>query len=376
MKIFLVLLIAIQAIGRLMAQPVEGELDYSVILIGDAGEHKRYMQAVMDKASQRLDQFGQESAVVFLGDNIYPLGLPVETDSKREEMEGKLKPQLDVIVNSATKGFIVPGNHDWAKGKRQGRTNILEQQQFIANYLGQDQAYNPKNACPGPVEVSLFEDLSLVMIDTEWLLHEETNLSKSQHCEYKNNAEVMAAIADIVDNNMDKNLLFVAHHPVLTYGSHGGVFHIKQHIFPLTDMKKGLLIPLPVIGSFYPAYRKWFGNIQDATNKRYKAIMAEMVTSFEKHPRTIHAAGHEHALQHMTRNNVEYIVSGSGAKTEFVKKKGFANYVTGYSGLTQLYYYANGDIWMEFWVFNEDSPEGAVAYKAQLFDQKEIQSND
>jgi hypothetical protein len=39
----------------------------------------------------------------------------------------------------------------------------------------------------------------------------------------------------------------------MSNGIHGGYFGIKQHIFPFTDMKKKLYIPLPVIGSIYPS---------------------------------------------------------------------------------------------------------------------------
>ncbi len=244
---------------------------------------------------------------------------------------------------------------------------ISAQQRFTDDYIGTTEAFSPRDACPGPVEISLDEDLILVIIDSQWLLSEESNIAKSDHCDFRSVSEVMARIKSIVNENMDKNLLFVAHHPVLTYGSHGGIYTFKQHVFPLTDMNKSLWIPLPVIGSAYPLYRKWFGNIQDTTNPTYGSIMGEMVKSFETHPKVIHAAGHEHALEHMVRNNVEYIVSGSGSKTEFVKKKKFAEFVCGDNGFSQLYYYSNGEVWLEFWVFNKNYPTGTVSYKTQLF---------
>ncbi len=352
---------------ELYSQPSDDEITFSVVLIGDAGEHKPYSLPILEVATERLEQFGEQSAIIFLGDNIYPLGLPPEEDPKRTKMEAKLSPQLDVIKNSAGKGYMVPGNHDWAKGKKNGRVNLLEQQEFTDQYIGNKQSFYPRDACPGPVEISLNDNLVLVIIDSQWLLAEGFNIPISGHCEYKSNNEVIAQIESIVENNMGKHLLFAMHHPVITYGSHGGVFQFKQHIFPLTDMKKNLYIPLPLVGSFYPLYRKWFGNIQDTTNPAYTSIMDQMAGSFEKHPRTIHAAGHEHALEHMVRNNVEYIVSGAGSKTEFVKQKGHAQFVTGDSGLTQLYYYNNGEVWMEFWVFNGDNPRGNVDYKVQLF---------
>ena len=95
--------------------------------------------------------------------------------------------------------------------------------------------------------------------------------------------------------------------------------------------------------------------------------MDQLVTHFENHPRVIHAAGHEHALEHMQRNGVEYVVSGSGAKTEFVKQKGYAQYATGKNGLATLSYLDNDQLWLSFWVFDEKNPEGARLYQEQLF---------
>ena len=132
-------------------------------------------------------------------------------------------------------------------------------------------------------------------------------------------------------------------------------------------MNKSLYIPLPVLGSFYPLYRKSRGNIQDATNSKYRAIMDRMVASFEKHPKIIHVAGHEHALEHARKSGVEYIVSGSGAKTEFVKKKGYALFVSGENGFSRVNYYSNDQVWMEFWAVNEEHPQGRVVYQTEFF---------
>ncbi len=110
----------------LISQPNEEDLQYSIILIGDAGEHRPFSKSVFKMASDRIRRSGKNSAVIFLGDNIYPLGLPTKENPERSKMEGKLSPQLEVIRNSEGRGFIIPGNHDWAKGRKSGRIHLLE----------------------------------------------------------------------------------------------------------------------------------------------------------------------------------------------------------------------------------------------------------
>ena len=355
------------------SQSSTSELDYTVILVGDAGEHKPYSQPLLDKVTERLNEFDEDATVIFLGDNIYPVGLPMEEDKKRIEMEGKLAPQVEVINESQGEGFIIPGNHDWAKGREYGLENILEQQEFVDAKTKRNDAFQPRDGCPGPVEIPLNDNLVLIVVDTQWLLVEKDDLPRFAHCPYKTPNEVTNEIEAIVSRNQDKHILFTAHHPIHTYGSHGGVYPFKMHLFPLTDMKKWLYLPLPVIGSIYPWYRSSIGNIQDATNQNYQQIMSPIVASLESHPRAIHAAGHEHALEHTTSNGVEYIVSGSGSKMEFVKKKNQAAYVCGDNGFGQLYYYADGSVQLEFWVFNKRHPQGKVLYDVMLFTPRSVE---
>ena len=70
---------------NLLSQPSAEGIEYSVILIGDAGELRPYSLPILEVATERLAPFGDQSAVIFLGDNIYPLGLPPEDDPKRQQ---------------------------------------------------------------------------------------------------------------------------------------------------------------------------------------------------------------------------------------------------------------------------------------------------
>jgi hypothetical protein len=204
----------------------------------------------------------------------------------------------------------------------------------------------PYNGCPGPIEFSVDDRIALILLDTQWFLQK-----KEHTCQTSNFEKIFYQIDSLMDKN--KMVIVAAHHPVLTYGSHGGVFSLRQHIFPLTDVNRSLYVPLPVIGSLYPLYRKIFGNIQDTASPKYKAMRRAMAKVLENHPGTIYLSGHEHALQYAFKNGVHYVVSGSGVNSTFVRKKGSARFVSQEHGFATITLFENGTSQLEF--FSGDS---------------------
>ena len=105
----------------------------------------------------------------------------------------------------------------------------------------------PEDGCPGPVEVHLSDNIVLVIMDSQWWLHLNPKPGPQSECPCKTKDEIITRLNDIVYRNQDKLLLFATHHPMKSYGVHGGYFTLKQHLFPLTDIKPSLYIPLPVV---------------------------------------------------------------------------------------------------------------------------------
>ncbi|MDA0193442.1 MAG: metallophosphoesterase [Bacteroidetes bacterium] len=361
---FFILLFADEVSGQ---QPDGSHLTYSVFLIGDAGEYKSARDDVLKLAAEQVRIAGEKSTIIFLGDNIYQKGLPPEGDPDRKYLEGKLTPQLDVIINSPGSGYIIPGNHDWYKSKEKGLAAIKEQGKFARDFTGDSEVFLPKDGCPGPIDVKLTEDIILVVIDSQWPLHKYNKPGIGSNCRYQTLEEMQKGIDDIIKENQTKKLIVAAHHPIYTYGNHAGIFSFKTHVFPLTDPFGALFIPLPIVGSIYPIYRKVIGNDQDITGKLNRAVMNPIRKSLETHPMAIHVSGHEHALEHIVSNNVNYIVSGSGSKTEYVRKKKLAKYARSENGFSRINFYTSGEAWVEFWVVDKVKPKGYLDYEAILF---------
>ncbi len=125
----------------------------------------------------------------------------------------------------------------------------------------------------------------------------------------------MTQIGDLAARNADKLIILACHHPFKSNGPHGGFFTLKQHLFPFTDLKKSLYIPLPVIGSAYPIARSIFGSVQDMSYPAYSNMIERISTAVKMHTaNVVFVAGHDHNLQLIREDGTHYIVSGGGCK--------------------------------------------------------------
>lgn len=320
---------------------------YSVFLIGDAGEP--FENPVLTTLKSELAKVGDKGAVVFLGDNIYPKGLPPKGNPLRAEAEKAINGQIDAVKDFGGNKVFIPGNHDWAQGRSFGLEWLGIQEEYVENALDSADVWLPSRGCPGPIEVNLTEKITLIVVDTQWFLHKGNK--PTEGCGVTSLTDVAALFQDALRRNAHKKVIVASHHPMYTYGIHGGVFSAKDHIFPLTASKKlkNLYIPLPILGSIYPLYRKLFGNIQDTPHPKYKRFRDGMVQLMSKHPDIVHVAGHEHALEHIEKEGMHFIVSGAGAKNNaHVKKKGDAQFASNITGFGRLDYYANGQTKLTF----------------------------
>lgn len=338
---------------------------YSVYLVGDAGEPME--NPVLTLLKKELATAGDNAAVIFLGDNIYPKGMPPEDHELRAEAEIAINGQIDAVKDFAGRKIFIPGNHDWAQGRDYGLEWLNIQEKYVEEALGNLDIYMPSNGCPGPVEIDLNDKITLVVVDTQWFLHKGKKPEEGNDCGVTSLAEVGELFQDILKRNAHKKVLVTSHHPMYTYGIHGGVFQLKDHLFPLTASKKmkNLYIPLPGLGSIYPLYRKIFGNIQDTSHPIYKQFRDGMVQLMQAHPDVIHAAGHEHALEHIEKEGMHYIVSGAGSKNNaHVKQKGDALFAQNTMGFGRLDYFENGEVKLTF--LTPENGEAKELYSATL----------
>lgn len=333
----------------------DNSFDRRIILIGDAGEQKHDVHPALEflKKNFTLDK---RSTVVFLGDNIYPKGLPPVSAANYAAKKQILDSQINIIAGTEASAYFIAGNHDWMQGRRNGYRQLLNQYRYIQSRNLPNVNFVPDSACPGPQEISLSENITLVVIDSQWWLHRYDKPAAGSGCPCNTESGMLSRLEEIVDRNKQKLLVFASHHPFITFGKHGGYFKLKQHIFPLTDLHPALYIPLPVAGSLYPLIRTLFRSVQDTRHPVYKSFSGRVDSILNRHPNCIRASGHEHNLQFISQHNHNYIVSGSGAKKTSVKKDDRLIFSSSKNGFVIIEVTDNGKARVKYFI-PQDGPE-------------------
>jgi hypothetical protein len=349
--------------------PPPSELQYTCLLVGDAGAVATDgSDAILQLISRELNATAQEKqAVIFLGDNVYPRGLPPEQHRLRAAAEQILDAQIAVLQDFQGKIFCLSGNHDWNKGRPNGLEYVLRQEAYWHQHLQRDDVFRPSLGQLGPEDVLLSEKLVLVILNTQWWVQQGYRpVAEAYSSRTENKRDFFRHLNEILKRHQDKRILVVGHHPLYSNALHAGRFTLKQHLFPLTALHKSLYLPLPVLGSLYPLYRKIVGAREDMAHLRYRLLRLGLLKIFNQHKNIVYAAGHEHNLQYFNRYENHYIVSGAASKVAFVKKGGKASFTHAHKGIAQVLYYTDGQVWLQFLEPDASGKNTEVVYRKRL----------
>jgi hypothetical protein len=283
-----------------------------VILVGDAGVPD---PDVIDLVSQWAGEISDRTLVVYLGDNIYPDGLPAEGEEGRDEAVRHLDEQLRPMLETGCLGLFVPGNHDWGVDGAEGMERVRRQSEYIEAVLGPD-GFAPAPGCPGPESFRMW-GFRVVAIDTEWWLRDGKRPAPPSPCP-TSLADAEATLrAELEHHHAGDLTMIVAHHPLATHGPHGGYYDWKDHLFPLTNLHPALWVPLPGVGSLYPLARSLRKSDQDFSGDGNQAMREAISGVLTDNRPFIYANGHDHNLQlMMDKPWAAYsFTSGAGSKT-------------------------------------------------------------
>lgn len=271
---------------------------------------------------------GVTPTIVWLGDNVYETGVP-KYPGEEGYRDGTLTPlgeeyiqaaaiivmQAQISVEAKADGLFVPGNHDWQRAWIRGpggRVRVIEQGKIIARFVAQLKREGklgdleirilPSGGCPGPETFSITladkGQVELVALDTDWLLDDNPDEGcapgECGPCPSATREQVYASLAAKLSQAGPRDTVIVAaHHPLLTYGPHGG------RIF--SDPKTWLRwLPLSVQDMAHPMNRRMRKGIESAFLP-------------EKDQPLIFAAGHEHNLQVLRKDEKGPFLLISGA---------------------------------------------------------------
>lgn len=267
----------------------------TLLLVGDAGRpaiDEPLLKAVAAEAARDPER----TLVVFLGDNLYPSGLPQERAPGRREGERRLAAQADAALGAGARVLFIPGNHDWDEMRKDGLAAVLRQERFLAGRSPR-LLYAPGGGCPGPLLLPTPSGVTLVVLDTQWWLHHEGPKPEgaSSPCAAKSAEDAVTQLRAAAQRG---TFALLTHHPLASGGAHGKrLGDWRAHLFPLRDAGPSIWAPLPGLGSLWVAYRGFKGTGQDLASRRYRRLRADLAKAFEGRPVLFQASGHDHSIQ-------------------------------------------------------------------------------
>ncbi len=333
---------------------------HTIFLIGDAGGSTEGKVApTLSALKHQLDELGDRSSVIFLGDNIYPDGLPPKKDEDRKAASFALEAQLAILQDYDGRAIVIPGNHDW----RRGLKGVERQAKYVRDFLDDDGIFLPEKGCAGPELVHLTKDLILIVIDSEWWLRDwDEEPSINADCEVQTREELIRDFTGLLKKNREKEVIIAFHHPLYTYGNHGGYFSGKDHLFPLANLIEGLYLPLPIVGSLYPLLRANAGIKQDNNYQPFKDFKSRIIASTNDYENLVFVAGHEHNLQYIHKDH-PFIVSGSGSKSTPLHQGKYLQFGTTELGYVAIDQYENGRLDVRFFTVDASAQSSLVFRK-------------
>jgi len=293
----------------------------------------------------RLLDVGQPYSVLFLGD--------FSKTSEKPGKDGKIIPEVNIFPEETGTGasFFVMGPNEWLSGAKEGKENTKSVIKSLKEKYQGKEIFTTDWGCPGPEEIPVSDDLTLILIDTEWWLHPfDTRFGK---CGIENVRDVFIWLQDVLRRNSDKKVIVAGHHPIKSYGPHGGYLPEATSI----------------AGFPYAIYKKYIGGREDIAHPEYKQLSGQLRILLNQFPNVIYASAHENSLQYFKDGNIHQIISGSLAKQSYADKKK-PEFASEEAGIARLDFMDNGDVVLRFFTLNNGTE--TPAFSKTLFNKVPI----
>lgn len=314
--------------------PEPDAVDAVVFLIGDAGEADLRTSPVLVRLASDVEFWSEnlvrDSAVtvLFLGDNVYPVGIRDRDHASFAEDSVRLWSQIDLLAGPFARrrgsaGIFVAGNHDWGNmpGAR-GVARLSNQAAMLdsARAGGISVRLMPQPGEPGPVLRDVRENVRMLLMDTHWFLQEP---------EDQNRIDFFARLYEALVEAEDRHVILASHHPYQSAGPHGMLAPGAQAL--------GLLYLMEKSGTL----------VQDLNSPIYSDFLTRMHATFvaADHRPLIFAAGHDHSLQVFDPRTPEgpqtVLVSGAGSKLTDLTVSPLLRYAASRPGYMTLIFRSN-----------------------------------
>lgn len=333
------------------------ELAHSFYLIGDAGNADMGQTIPsLTYFQEALEKSGKNATALFLGDNVYPYGIPKKEHKDRALSEHRIQTQIDAVKNFKGNPIFIPGNHDWYNGLK----GLKRQEKIVEKALGK-KSFLPQNGC-GMKKVEINDDITLIIIDSRWFIADwNKHPTINEDCDIKTRERFIDEVWSLFKKNRYKNVVVAMHHPMYSNGPHGGSFSFKDH-----------MSPAPILGTLKNTLRSHVGIQTDIFNKNYTDFITRIQTiSRDFNKNIVFVSGHEHNLQYIEKDGFKQVVSGSGSKESPALIGYDAQFTYGSHGYAILNYYKDGSAVIEYYAANKKDGH-KLLFNKQIIAPKEV----
>ena len=290
----------------------QDNISYSVFLAGNTAPDK---DAKSNDFITEITNIPQPHAFVYLGNYSNYI---IDDD----EMEFSFYPQIE---NENTPLLFANGINEWHNGKKQTK----RVRKAVRKYFPDNEVFTNDWGCPGPTEVELNDQLTVILIDTYWWLTAlDTRYAK---CGMEEDEDVFIWLQDALRRNKNKTVIVAGFHPIESAGPHGGRFSTASSI----------------LGFPYAIYKNTLGGKNDLVHPDYRNLRQQMHAVFHEFPNVIYASALENSLQYIKTDNIHQIISGSLVKQSYVNTKK-ADFASSSAGISRVDIHENGDVTLNF----------------------------
>lgn len=312
------------------SQNPEADISNRVFIVGNTSD--LVSPGDLENLKKAIQQETTPATVIYCGDILHSNGLestPDATDSTYiRNLLSITEDKSDVAV------YFLPGDLDWNNSGKEGLQSVKRIENLVNGIAGK-KIFLPGSGCPGPEVIIPSEDLELVFLNTQWLIHPyDRPYAPDANCNIIVEAQFMEELEGIIEDAKEKNLLIVGHHPVISNGAYGGKVSLRQHIIP------------PVIGTFISSYQQNIGTPKHIAYPPYKEFAGKMKTLMNDYTPFVYASAHEFNLQLMNYENSYQVISGSFVKKFPAGKSANTVFHSNEKGFVCLNYFKNGKITM------------------------------
>lgn len=321
---------------------------HRIALIGDAGKSdiepgKSTLNAFTTRLKSLQDT---HETLVFLGDNIYQDGFQDDNTScsNGSQESARLDAQLYLGKASRNISYFVPGNHDWDYLEDPDMKLMLKQKAYIET-CGREAKLLPSDEQGMKLVSAISNNLfTMAFLDSHALMFAPKEKREQAY-------GLLEGIMQTAENN--RPIILAAHHPIATYGPHGGCY--QQDYFGHS-----------IINFFR---RKGISFGQDINAKEYAAYIDRINAIIPPEKKVLFVAGHDHNLQilQMEQGADYVIVSGAGSHTDPVCHGDNTLFAHESLGYVELGFRQGGELTAEVFAYYPDEDRLSKVYSQRLF---------